>query len=175
MGNAAGVRRDFDALEKRRLRAARLLATGMSPCDVARELGVNRQSVYRWERALAGAGRSGLKKAGRAGRKPRLDGQQIEQLKRMLLEGPEAHGYSTALWTCPRVADLIERKLDVSFHPAHVWWLLRKIGWSAQRPAGRALERDEEKIARWKKERWPALKKTLGPKGKRSSSSTRAG
>jgi len=175
MGNPAGVRRDFEALEKRRLAAAKLLEKGVSPCDVARRLGVDRQSVYRWEKVLAEAGRSGLKSAGRAGRKPSLDEEQIARLKQMLLSGPEAHGYATALWTCPRVGHVIEQEFGVRFHEAHVWRLLRKIGWSAQRPTGRALERDEEKIARWKKERWPKVKKTLQPKGGRSSSSTRAG
>ena len=163
MGNPAGVRRDFEALEKRRIAAAKLLEKGRSPCDVARQLGVNRQSVYRWERALSESGRRGLKSAGRAGRKPSLDEKQIARLKEMLLEGPEAHGYATALWTCPRVGDVIEREFGVRFHEAHVWRLLRKMGWSAQRPAGRALERDEEKIARWKKQRWPELKKGSSP------------
>jgi len=40
-----------------------------------------------------------------------------------------------------------------------VWKILRRLGWSCQRPAARALERDEKAIQRWKKERWPELKK----------------
>ena len=72
MGNPAGVKRDFAALERRRFQAARLLAKGWSQAEVARRVGVHRQSVSRWVRRLAEAGRAGLKKAGRAGRKPRL-------------------------------------------------------------------------------------------------------
>jgi transposase len=60
----------------------------------------------------------------------------------------------------------------VRYHPSHVWRLLKRLGWSCQRPTGRALERDEAAIRHWKRVRWPAL--TLQPKGKRSSSSTRA-
>jgi transposase len=45
------------------------------------------------------------------------------------------------------------------YHPGHVWKFLRQLGWSCQRPAGRALERDEKAIERWQKERWPELKK----------------
>ena len=33
------------------------------------------------------------------------------------------------------------------------------LNWSVQRPAGRALERDEAGIQRWKSERWPETKK----------------
>ena len=71
MGNPKGVKRDFEALEKRRLKAVRLLEKEWSQSQVARKVGVHRQSVSRWAQQLAASGRAGLKKAGRAGRKPR--------------------------------------------------------------------------------------------------------
>ena len=80
-----------------------------------------------------------------------------------------------SLWTAWRVADLIERECRVRYHPGHVWWLLRKLGWSCQRPTGRAVERDEAAIAHWKRYRWPTVKTTPRASGKRSSSSTKAG
>src|SRR5271169_2561643 len=99
MGNAAGVRRNFEALERRRLEAAKLLQQGVSQSEVARRLGVHRQSVLRWVRQLAAAGHAGLRKAGRAGRKPRLSRAQLDQLEQGLQRGPEACGYATGLWT----------------------------------------------------------------------------
>jgi transposase len=101
-----------------------------------------------------------------------VDRQRIEQ---GLKHGPEALGYRTGLWTAWRVADLIERECGVKYSTVHAWRLLRALGWSPQRPAGRALERNEAAIRRWKRERWPKLKKTLKNGGKRSSSSTKAG
>ena len=47
MGNPAGVRRDFQKLEERRLFGARLLRQGVHPAEVARQVGVHRQSVSR--------------------------------------------------------------------------------------------------------------------------------
>jgi transposase len=108
---------------------------------------------------LAEKGEKGLKAAGRAGRMPLLDARRRQQLVRRLLEGPEKLGYETPLWTCPRVADLIEREFGVRYHPGHVWKLLRQLNWSPQRPKGRALERNEEAIAEWKRRTWPAIKK----------------
>ncbi|WP_223840269.1 winged helix-turn-helix domain-containing protein [Saccharopolyspora pogona] len=35
-----------------------------------------------------------------------------------------------------------------------------RLGWSAQRPARRARERDEDGIATWIAEDWPRIKKT---------------
>ncbi len=175
MGNPAGVRRDFDALERRRLRAAELLRSGWTQAEVARELGVHRQSVSRWQLALAESGRKGLKKAGRAGRKPKLSAEDLQRIERELKRGPERLGYDTGLWTIPRVADLIERHCGVAYSSSQVWRILRRLGWTPQRPTGRALERDEAAIRRWKRERWPQLKKTPRADAKPSSSSTRVG
>lgn len=159
MGNPAGVKRDFDELEERRLRAYSLLKAGLSDAEVARQLGVHRQSVGRWKKQIAEQGRAGLKKAGRAGRKSRLSQADLKRIERKLKEGPQASGYETGLWTLQRVAELIKQECGVEYHPGHVWWLLGKMGWSCQRPASRALERDEVSVGLWKKKRWPGLKK----------------
>jgi transposase len=159
MGNPKGVERDFDQLERRRLKAARLFDRGLSQSEVSRRLKVHRQSVSRWYQAWSKEGSSALRKAGRAGRKPRLLPSQLEQLGRGLKEGPEVLGYGTGLWTTWRVADLIERQTGEKFHPGHVWRILRSLGWSCQRPTGRAIQRDEFAIRRWKRVRWPELKK----------------
>ncbi len=175
MGNPKGVKRDFKQLEQRRLEAARQLSQGLSPSEVARQLGVHRQSVSRWQQTLQEEGRQGLKQAGRAGRKPRLSAADLRRIELGLRKGPQALGYSTQLWTARRVRELIRQQCGVSFTVRHAWWILRRLRWTCQRPRGRALERDEEAIRRWKKERWPTLKKTPFGAAKRSSSSTRAG
>ena len=151
----------------------RLLQEGMHPSEVAQQLNVCHRSVGRWAKAYAEQGRAGLRKAGRAGRKPRLSGEDLRRLERGLLRGPEALGYETPLWTSGRVADLIEREFGVRYHPGHVWRILVRLGWSCQRAEGRARERNEEAIRHWKKVRGPALKKKPARRGARSSSSTR--
>jgi transposase len=140
--------------------AVKLLQQGVSQSEVARRLGVHRQSVIRWARQLAQAGPAALKKAGRAGRKAKLTAAQLQQIEQGLKRGPEAHGYNTGLWTTSRVRDLIESECGVRYHEAHVWRILRSLGWSCQRPSGRALERDEPAIVHWKRYRWPQLKKS---------------
>lgn len=164
MGNPAGVKRDFNALEKRRFAAVELLEAAVHQSEVARRLGVHRQSVSRWANALKKNGRQGLRQAGRAGRLPRMTAAQKETLKAALVKGPQAHGYDTALWTIGRVAALIQEQTGCEYHPGHVWKILRGLGWSSQRPVGRALERDEAAIEHWKKKQWPAIKKK--PAGK---------
>jgi transposase len=167
MGNPAGVKRDFDALERRRFGALRLLKKGLSEAEVARQVGVHRQSVNRWAKQIGEQGPEGLKKAGRAGRKSRLSEADLKRIESGLKRGPAALGYETNLWTLERVAELIERDCGVKYHPGHVGWLLGKLGWSCQRPVGRALQRDEPAIERWKKRSWPKLKKKPSKRGAR--------
>jgi len=174
MGNPAGVRRDFEALEQRRMEAARLLEKGYSQSEVARRVRAHRQSVGQWARQLQQGGRRALKKAGRAGRKPRLRPEDLRRIERGLKRGPQVLGYETSLWTSSRVAQLIEHECGVKYDPSQAWRILRQLGWSCQRPTGRALERDEAKIQQWKRERWPKLKKRPKARAAPSSSSTRA-
>ena len=174
MGNPAGVRRNFEALEQRRMEAARLLQKGYSQSEVARRVGAHRQSVSQWARQLQQGGRRALKKAGRAGRKPRLSAQDLRRIERGLRRGPQALGYETNLWTSSRVAQLIVQECGVQYDPSQAWRILRQLGWSCQRPTGRALERDEAKIQQWKRKRWPELKKKPKTRFAPSSSSTKA-
>jgi transposase len=167
--------RDFVALEKRRLRACSLLEKGLSQAEVARRTGATRQSVMRWQRALTAGGKAALKAAGRAGRKPKLTPDQDAQLAAILTAGPEAAGFPTPLWTLDRVAKVIRKEFGVRCHPTTALRLLRsRLGWSCQKPVGRALERDEVAIKQWKRRTWPALKKKPQPKAVPSSLSTKA-
>jgi transposase len=127
-------------------------------------------SVSRWAKTLEEDGLRGLRSAGRTGRRKRLDDRQRKRIERVLLEGPEVHGYDTGLWTLSRVAEVIEREFEVKYHPGHVWRVLRELGWSCQRPVGKAMDRDEEAIGQWKRYQWPALKKKPANKAERSSS-----
>lgn len=156
------------------MEAARLLREGLSQSQVARAVGVHRQSVSRWARELEQSGVRGLRKAGRTGRPPKLAAVQLRELERALKRGPEAFGFATGLWTASRVRELIEHRTGVRYHEDHVWRILRRLNWSCQRPTGKALERDEQAIQQWKQYRWPRIKKKRSASGASSSSSTKA-
>jgi transposase len=150
-------------MEARRMQAADLFERGVIPAEIARQVGVRHQIVSEWRKAWRQSGRDALRAAGRAGRKPKLDCQQLDQVRNALAEGAAANGYLTDLWTLPRVAEVIERVTGVSYHPGHVWYVLRdQLDWTWQRPARRAVERNDEAIDHWVKNRWPQLKKGLG-------------
>jgi len=141
------------------MRAAKLLAEGIKPSEVARRVGCTPASVTRWKEVISTRGVEGLKAKPHPGRRPRLSLGQKKNLESILLKGAVANGYRTELWTCRRVAEVIENHFGVTYHPDHVWRLLQGLGWSCQRPQRRARERDERAIATWRKRRWPHIKK----------------
>lgn len=172
MNKKVRPRRDFQGLEQRRKRAARYFEAGkLSLAEIARELNVSRQSVSRWYAEWKRGGAAALRGTGRAGRKPRLQPEQLEQLDQALREGARAHGFQTDLWTLPRVAKGIEQLTGIHYHPGHVWKILQAMRWTIQKPATQARECNPQKVKRWLKETWPALKKK--PAGNRPGSSSR--
>src|SRR5205823_9047194 len=118
-------RRDFAAMQERRMQAADLFEQGVIPAEVARQVGVSHQIVSDWRGAWRRSGRDGLRGAGRAGRLPKLSREQLARVEVELIKGAEANGYPNDLWTLKRAAEVIERVSGVSYHPARVSCILR--------------------------------------------------
>jgi len=147
-------------MQQRRRRAARLFAAGKrTQAEIARELHVSRQSVSRWYEAWRSDEPGWVQGAGRAGRPPKLDDEQLEFVDAVLRQGARAHGFGTDLWTLPRVGTVIERVTGVRSHPGHVWKILGAMKWSLQRPAKQARERNQEARRQWVAAGGPAVKK----------------
>jgi transposase len=143
-------------LERRRRQAVEAVAQGESPEVVARVVGVNRCSVFRWlNRARQPDGLAAKPHPGPA---PRLSPQQNRRLEDLLFQGAKAHGWPNQLWTCARIRILIQRHFGVSFHHDHVGRLLReRLNWTPQKPQRRARERDELAIEYFKRVRFPKI------------------
>jgi transposase len=160
-------------LEARRRSVIALLKQKLSLHEIARRLGCHASSVLRWRDAWRAGGAKALQAKPAPGRPPRLNAQQKARLVHLLTQGARAHGYRTELWTTQRIAELIARHLGVRYHRNHVGKLLYQLGWSPQKPARRAVERDEAAIAAWKRTGWPRGNKTPHGWAPTSSSSTK--
>lgn len=144
------------ALELRRRQAVQAVQAGDEVKDVARIMGVNPRSIYRWlERADQPGGLAAKPHAGPA---TRLSVGQQQELEQLLQQGAQAHGWPNQLWTTQRIAELIRRQFGVSLHHDHVGRFLRqRLKWSPQKPRRRARERNEEAIALWKRDTFPDI------------------
>lgn len=152
--------RSLSPLEKQAIReqAVKDHRRGLSATDIAAEHGVSRQIVHRWIRKAEENGKRSLR-AKKVGRPSLLTDAQTSRLCQILVEGSIEHGFSSQLWTLGRIAKVVEREFGVKYHPRSLSPLLRRIGFSCQKPEKRARERDEEAIQGWLREEWPRIKK----------------
>lgn len=160
-------RKPKDWREARRLRAWELKQQGWKQNKIAEALGVTEGAVSQWISKARDQGVEALYSRKGGGPKPRLSDEQLARLPALLEQGPAAYGFRGDVWTRPRVVTVIEREFGVTYTPQHVGNLLRKVGWSRQKPVQRASQRDEEAIEAWREERWPALKKRPNEKSER--------
>src|SRR5438445_2577494 len=98
-------RRDFGAMEQRRMRAADMFEQGVTPAEIARQVCVSHQIVSDWRAAWRRCGRDGLRAAGRAGRLPKLKRDQLALVEIELAKGAAANGYPNDLWTLKSVSE----------------------------------------------------------------------
>jgi transposase len=145
-----------DELERRRKRAVQAVTDGQARKTVADVFGVHIKTISRWVRAARKPG--GLDAKPQSGPTPGLTDANLRRLERLLAKGAKAHGWHNQLWTAARVARLIEREFDISYHPEHVRKILkRRLGWTSQKPRRRARERNDKEVARWVGDEFPRI------------------
>jgi transposase len=151
------TRGSADELERRRLLAAQRVQEGHTQVQVARFLGVHLRTVGRWIAAYRQDRKCGLASKPHPGRPTKLTPRQAGLVLNWLRKSPTSFGFATELWTAPRVAEVIQRKFDVSFHPRYLneWLTVRNI--TPQKPQHYARERDESAIKRWTRYKWPRI------------------
>lgn len=157
-------------LQRVRLIAANMFEQDMPVDQIASLLNADDQTVRKWRRTWRKAGKTGLAARKPPGGPTKLTDQQKQQLLAMLAQGPGHYGFHAHLWTTKLMAQLIHKTFGVQHHHDHVGAILRKLGWSVQRPARRAKERDEPRITAWRQDVWPALEKKVGLAEEHSSS-----
>ena len=153
------ARQSMDEAIKKRLRAGRLLQKGKTPADIARDVGVARQTVYTWKALFDEGGIDALRAVPLRGRPAKLDDAQREELRRAIVQNPTEHGFGTELWTLKRVGVVIKRMHGIKFSQTQIWRILGSLGFSPQKPDKRAIERNEDVVRSWRRNKWPALKK----------------
>jgi transposase len=157
MGTTAPSAHDWK--EWRRLRAWELKQQGWVQQDIADALDVSKEAVSRWIRRVRDAGVEALRSHPAPGPPPKLTAAQKGRIPEFLWHGPESYGFRGEVWTCARIARVIEEEFGVRYHKDHAGRLLKELRWTAQVPIRRAIQRDEEAIERWRAEVWPDLQR----------------
>lgn len=147
--------------EFRRLRAVELFESGLKQVDIARVLGVTKGAVSQWLSVYRMKGLDALRYRKIAKKPCRLSEEQKNELCNLLGQGAEHFGYPGDVWTLPRIRELILSRFGIKYCLASVCRILKKIGWTCQKPVVRAAQRNEQARENWLLEKWPQIKKSL--------------
>ncbi len=153
--------RILDWRQIRRCRALELKDEGWTREEIADALSVSERAVSKWMKAVREKGKVGLRARPHRGAEPKLSDEELDLLLDFLAAGAETYGFRGEVWTCARVATVIEWEFGVTYHPAHVSRILKNLNWTPQKPLERATQRNEREIAYWRSKVWPELKKRL--------------
>jgi len=169
-GNKNTHRRLIDlrkkALKDRKTRIAQrihsiiLSLEGYTTGDISSILKVHRSSVSIWINNWNLHKDDGLLEGYHSGRKRKISENDLQHLHDILESGPVAYGLDTAVWTSPIIAALIEEEFGISYHPGHVRKVLKKMGFSVQRPTTKLVDADPSEQNKWIRYTYPNLKKT---------------
>ncbi len=148
MNNIDGRKISDQVREQIRFEAIKDWQTGMNPSSLARKYGTSRKIVYEWIDRYETGGWDGLKtRTGKTGPKPKLSPEQQKQLRLLLrTKTPMDYGYQTPLWTCQIIAELINQTFQIKYVPASVANLLKRMGFSSQKPCWGAWQQDQKKL-----------------------------
>jgi transposase len=150
-----------DAQEEIRRQAMRLVGSGKSKTEVADLLGVGRSTVSRWFSRYKDGGWAALRKRkrGRAvGTNRRLSKEQEKEVQKTIVDKmPDQLKMAFALWSRRAVRQLIKDAYGIDYTLQGIGKLLKDWGFTPQRPAKRAIERNDAAVKKWKEVEYPQL------------------
>lgn len=135
--------------EGMRLRAVELYSSGTSRQSIMASLGIPKSTLSRWLARYDAANPDWYKSLPVGGSQGKLGAEELRRLVEELNKGCAAHGFEGEIWTRGRVGTVLERLFGVKYDPSHVGRLLKKAGWSLQRPSKQARQRSEERVQKW--------------------------
>lgn len=147
-----------EVLEHYRFRAIYLHKEGRKVNDIADYFGIHRGSVSRWITNYKQSGRKALKSRKSDGRPCKLNQEDMHQILLTLRENPLNCGFETPLWDCKRVRQIVQEKCNKNIHQTNIMRWLKRLNFTYQKPARRALEQDKKAVKKWLSEEWPKIK-----------------
>jgi transposase len=155
-----GRKLDHKTREQIRIRAVKLVKAGNSPEQVVKALGFHRSAIYQWLAAYHQGGIDALKTKPITGRPSKLKGSQVKKLYDIITsKNPLQLKFEFALWTRDMVRDLIKDQFGVQMNVTSVGRLLKKLGFTVQRPLYRAYQKNPEEVDKWLSQEYPKIKK----------------
>jgi transposase len=145
---------DYEALRRR---CVELSQADWQQLAIAQAFGLTQPWVSRTLKKYREQGVGALQEGKRTGAPTRLSVEQLGQLVTELHKGAEHHGFSGAVWTRPRINEVVKKLFGVSYDPSQIGRILKRVGWSRQKPQRKASQQNPQAVAHWREERLPEL------------------
>lgn len=148
--------REYDGLRRR---CIELLHEGHISQRVSEMLGCSASWVSKTQKRFELGGEAALKTRKPGGNTPRISESDVKVLVTELEKGALAHGFTGEIWNRKRVGAIIFKLFGQKYDPSHIGRILKKAGWTLQKPQVKARQQKAEAVENWRQEKLPALKK----------------
>lgn len=153
------MRKDHSTYEER-VRAVKNYNDGSSVDSISKNLGRHKASIYKWIKVYEKRKCfEDLADKPRSGRPLKVTKTAIIEIEKDLEKPASEFDFETDLWTCSRVHSLLSKKYKIKISRGHVWTLLKKSGFSYQKPERRYYESDPIAQEEWIKKELPKIKR----------------
>ncbi len=154
-------------LTEKRISAVKSIVSGQSPESVARNMSINRVSIYKWLKIYRNGGWKALKSRKRGGRTPLLDEKARKWVfKTATTKKPSDFNISGQLWTIKLIAQVIRERYNIRISKATVDRTLKELGLGLTQLYSREdcryhVEKAEQEIQNRSK-KGPSIKSSVG-------------
>jgi transposase len=154
--HTAGELREFaakgrDAAQVRRLLAIALILEGRSRTEAAQHSGMDRQTLRDWVHHYNAEGIAGLSSRRSPGRTPALSHAQMDELKKLVIKGPDPDTDDVVRWRCVDLRGKVAERFTVTVHERTIGKWLNKLGLTRLQPRPFHPKQDVEAQETFKK------------------------
>lgn len=167
MRRTDGRKLSHEALEGIRIQAVKsVVQLQNSPELVIQGLGFGRTVIYDWLKKYQEGGWQALKSSKAKGPEPKITKQEEKKLKRWLTKNPRQLAIDFGLWTLTSIQELLQKKFSKQLHISNVSRLLKRIGYTHQKPLYRAYEQNPQAVTKWQQVEYPKICKEAKKEGR---------
>lgn len=94
------------------------------------------------------------------GAQPKLGIEELKELKDLLNESPQSYSYT--VWDKWSVKSLIQAQFGVIYHQNYIYKIMKKIGFSSQKPKLKDYRQSPVKVQEFKEQKIDEIKKSEG-------------
>jgi transposase len=140
-----------DAAQVRRLLAIALILEGRSRTEAAAQSGMERQTLRDWVHHYNAEGVGGLCSRRSPGRTPALNQAQMDELKQLVIQGPDPDADNVVRWRCLDLRGKVAERFTVTVHERTIGKWLRKLELTRLQPRPFHPKKDAEAQEAFKK------------------------